>query len=144
MVKVSNPFVLVATVLFVGLFAVLVAPSGAAFGFSFPFGTIVAGPGLGAAGPSTFDTYYNDATMANAGTTADAAANGYGFSPVPGVLPCIPFGPGGLANAATGAGLGEDSTLATSFTTAGGLAGFPGLGAAHFTGTFPEFCLNLF
>lgn len=148
MIKVRKAYVLVAAGLFVALVAT--ATASAAFGFSSPLTTIVAGPGLAAAGPSTFNTYSHDATFSNAQAAADAAVNG--FSPLPGVLPGIPFGgcgfgPAGVANAANsmaGANFGEDNTFATSFSTAGGIAGLPGIGGAHFAGAFPEFSLNLF
>lgn len=147
MIKVRKVYVLVAAGLLFTL-ALSLATASAAFGFSSPFTTIVAGPGLAAGGPATFNTYSHDATMANAGAAADAAVNG--FSPLPGVLPGIPFcgfGPFGVANAANSmanSNFGEDNTFATSFSTAGGVAGFPGIGAAHFAGAFPEFSLNLF
>jgi hypothetical protein len=161
MIKVRKAYVLVIA----GLLApALIASAAAAFGFSFPFGTIVAGPGLAAAGPTTFNTYFHDSTFANAGCAADVAANAYapglgcgipfgtcgGFSPLPGCLPAIPFGyglgPYGVANAANTlatSGWGQDNTFATSFSTGGAVAGAP-LGAAHFAGTFPQFALNLF
>ena len=158
MIKVRKAYVLVIAGLLASL---LVSGASAAFGFSFPFGSIVAGPGLATAGPTTFNTYFHDATMANAGVAADAAVNGYGgyglpfmggpgaggFSPLPGVLPGIPFGMGpyGYGNAVNtmaGSSWGNDNTFATSFSTAGG-AGM-GLGGAHFAGAFPEFSLNLF
>jgi len=154
MIKVRKAYVFVAAGLFVALIALMSPVAGAAFGFSSPMTTIVAGPGLGAAGPSTFNTYSHDSSIANAGASADAAVNGYGgggFSPLPGVLPGIPFGSGyggGVANAAnamTTANAANDHTFATSFSTAGGLvAGLPGIGAAHFAGAYPEFSLNLF
>jgi hypothetical protein len=151
MIKVRNAYVLVIA----GLLASLsIVGASAAFGFSSPLTTIVAGPGLAAAGPTTFNTYFHDATMANTAAQADAAANVYGvggFSPIPGVLPGIPFGLGGLgpfgtadaANSLAASNWGEDNTFATSFSTAGGVAGL-GLGACNFAGTFPEFSLNLF
>ena len=153
MIKVSKAYVLVAA----GLLVVLMSTAAsAAFGFSFPLGTIVGGPGLAAAGPSTFNTYFNDATMANAGASTDAAVNGFGSGVpfgVPG-LPCLPcgggfgFSPFGVANAAnalTASNWGESNTFATSFSSAGGLAaGCPGLGETHFAGSFPEFGLNLY
>ena len=147
MIKVSKVLVPILTALALVLLA---GSAAAAFGFSFPFGTIVAGPGLASAGPTTFNTYFHDGTMANAVASADAAVNG--FSPVPGVLPGIPwgcgpcgygYGPYGVANAANQlaqSACGTDNTLATSFSTAG--AGGYGLTPAHFAGTFPEFALN--
>lgn len=154
MIKVRNACVLVIAGLLASLF---IANAGAAFGFSFPFGTIVAGPGLAAAGPTTFNTYFHDATMANSGASADAAANAVapagGFSPVPGCLPAVPFGGFGLgvpfgtantANSLAQSAAGEDNTLATSFSTAGAVGGFPGLCGAHFAGSYPEFALNFF
>lgn len=148
MIKVRKAYVLVAAGL---LIALLATSASAAFGFSFPMGTIVGGPGLAAAGPTTFNTYSHDATMANSGAAADAAVNG--FSPIPGVLPGMPFGCGfgfgpfgtaSAANSMVGSNFAEDDTFATSFSTAGGIAGVPALGGVHFAGTFPEFALNLF
>ncbi|WP_424359715.1 hypothetical protein [Methanocella sp. MCL-LM] len=148
MIKVRIAYVLVAAGL---LFVLASLAANAAFGFSFPMGTIVAGPGLAAAGPTTFNTYSHDATMANSQAAADAAVNG--FSPLPGVLPGMPFGcgyglgPFGVANVANsmvGANAAEDHTFATSFSTAGGIAGVPALGGVHFAGAYPEFALNLF
>jgi hypothetical protein len=145
MIKVRKAYVLVIAGLMASLF---VAGASAAFGFSSPLTTIVAGPGLAAAGPTTFNTYSNTATMANAGAAADTAVNG--FSPVPGCLPAIPFGgfgPFGVANAAnamTTANAADSNTFATSFSNAGGVAGFPGIGACNFAGQFPEFALNFF
>jgi hypothetical protein len=144
MIKVRKAYVLVMAGLLASLFIV---SASAAFGFSSPLTTIVAGPGLAAAGPTTFNTYSNSASMANAGTAADVAVNG--FSPVPGCLPAIPFGgfgPFGVANAANSlstANAAQSDTFATSFSTAGG-AGFGGMGACNFAGTFPEFSLNMF
>jgi hypothetical protein len=147
MIKVRKTYVLVMAGLLASLFIV---SASAAFGFSSPLTTIVAGPGLGAAGPTTFNTYSNSANMANVGTAADVAVNG--FSPVPGVLPPVPFGwggfgPFGVANAANSlatANAAQSDTFATSFSTAGGVAGFGGIGACNFAGAFPEFSLNLF
>jgi hypothetical protein len=147
MIKVRKTYVLVIAGLIASLFVV---SASAAFGFSSPLTTIVAGPGLAAAGPTTFNTYSNTASMANAGTAADMAVNG--FSPVPGCLPAIPFGlggwgPYGVANAANAlctANAADSNTFATSFSTAGGVAGFPGIGACNFAGQFPEFALNFF
>lgn len=148
MIKARTAYVLVAAGL---LFVLTSLAASAAFGFSFPMGTIVAGPGLAAAGPTTFNTYYHDATMANSGAAADVAVNG--FSPIPGVLPGMPFGCGygwgpygtaSAANSMVGASCGEDTTFATSFSTAGGIAGVPALGGVHFAGAYPEFALNLF
>jgi hypothetical protein len=149
MIKVRKAYVLVIAGLIASLFVV---GASAAFGFSSPLTTIVAGPGLAAAGPTTFNKYSHHADMANAGAAADAAVNGFGggFSPIPGCLPPIPFGgfgPIGVANAANAlstANAAEDDTFATSFSTAGGIAGVPGIGACNFAGTFPEFALNLF
>jgi hypothetical protein len=151
MIKVRKAYVLVIAGLLASL---LIVGASAAFGFSSPLTTIVAGPGLAAAGPTTFNTYSHDATMTNAAAQADAAVNGFGggFSPIPGCLPGIPFGLGGwgpsgvanVANSGAVSNFGEDNTFATSFSTAGGVAGFPGLGACNFAGTFPEFALNLF
>jgi hypothetical protein len=132
------------------LASLFIVSASAAFGFSSPLTTIVAGPGLGAAGPTTFNTYSHNANMANVGTAADVAVNG--FSPVPGVLPPVPFGWGGFgpfgvsnaANSLATANAANDNTFATSFSTAGGIGGFPGLGACNFAGAFPEFSLNLF
>lgn len=150
MIKVRKAYVLVIAGLLASLFVV---SASAAFGFSSPLTTIVAGPGLAAAGPTTFNTYFHDATMTNAAAQADAAVNGFGggFSPIPGCLPGIPFGlggwgPAGVANAAnalTTANWGEDNTFATSFSNAGLVAGLP-LGACNFAGSFPEFSLNFF
>ena len=150
MIEVRKAYVLVAAGLLI--IALTTTAASAAFGFSFPMGTIVAGPGLAAAGPTTFNTYSHDATMANSQAAADAAVNA--FSPLPGLLPGIPFGgygyglgPSGVANVANtmvGANAAEDHTFATSFSTAGGIAGVPGLGGVHFAGAFPEFALNLF
>ncbi|WP_048197946.1 hypothetical protein [Methanocella arvoryzae] len=148
MIEVRKAYILVAVGL---LIALTTTAAGAAFGFSFPMGTIVAGPGLATAGPTTFNTFSHDATMVNSQAAADAAVNA--FSPLPGVLPGIPFGwgfglgPSGVANVANtmvGANAAEDHTFATSFSTAGGIAGVPGLGGVHFAGAFPEFALNLF
>ncbi len=150
MIKVRKAYVLVIAGLLASLFIV---GASAAFGFSSPLTTIVAGPGLAAAGPTTFNTYSHDATMTNAAAQADAAVNGFGgggFSPIPGVLPGIPFGLGGCgpvgvadaANSLATSNFGEDNTFATSFSTAG-LGGL-GLGAVNFAGTFPEFALNMF
>jgi hypothetical protein len=150
MIKVRKAYVIVIAGLLASLFIV---SASAAFGFSSPITTIVAGPGLAAAGPATFNTYFHDATMTNAAAEADAAVNGFGggFSPIPGCLPGIPFGLGGwgpygvanAANALTTANAANDHTFATSFSTAGGVAGLP-LGACNFAGTFPEFALNFF
>jgi len=151
MIQVRKAFVLVLAGLLASLFIV---SASAAFGFSSPLTTIVAGPGLATAGPTTFNTYSHDATMTNAVAQADAAVNGYGvggFSPVPGCLPAIPWGLGGwgpagvanTANALQSASWGEDNTFATSFSTAGGVAALP-LGACSFAGSFPEFALNFF
>jgi nitrate reductase NapE component len=174
MIKVRKTFVLKKTfvlrkafvLVVAGLLAPMLAVSAvAAFGFSFPYGSIVAGPGLAAAGPSTFNTYFHDSTMANAGVAADAATNFLGagglpglpvpFGPVPvgiGCIPGIPFGVGpygtsSAANSLATSNIAEDKTFATSFSTAGGVAAAPGLpaiGAAHFSGNYPEFSLNLF
>jgi hypothetical protein len=152
MIKVRKAYVLVIAGLIASLFIV---SASAAFGFSSPLTTIVAGPGLAAAGPTTFNTYSHRADMTNVGAAADAAVNGFGaggFSPIPGCLPGIPFGLGGwgpagvasAANALTTANCAEDDTFATSFSTAGGVAGFGGIGACNFAGAFPEFSLNLF
>ncbi|OPY27615.1 MAG: hypothetical protein A4E28_01950 [Methanocella sp. PtaU1.Bin125] len=151
MIKVRKAYVFVMAGLLASLFVV---SASAAFGFSSPFTTIVAGPGLSAVGPTTFNTYYHDGTMASSAAQADAAVNGFGaggFSPIPGCLPGIPFGlggwgPAGVANAANSMAANnwaEDNTFATSFSTAGGATGLP-LGACNFAGTFPEFTLNLF
>jgi hypothetical protein len=153
MIKVRKAYVLVIAGLMASLFIV---SASAAFGFSSPLTTIVAGPGLAAAGPTTFNTYSHSADMSNVGTAADAAVNGFsgggGFSPIPGCLPGIPFGVGGFgtggvanaANAMTTANCARDDTFATSFSNAGGIAGFGGIGACNFAGAFPEFSLNLF
>lgn len=151
MIKVRKAYVLVVAGLLASLFIV---SASAAFGFSSPLTTIVAGPGLAAAGPTTFNTFSRNANMANVGTAAEAAVGGFGaggFSPIPGCLPGIPFGVGGWGPAATDAlataNAAEDNTFATSFSTAGGVAavpGFGGIGACNFAGAFPEFSLNLF
>ena len=150
MIQVRKAYVLMVAGLLASLFIV---SASAAFGFSSPLTTIVAGPGLSAAGPTSFNTYSHDATMTNAVAQADAAVNGYGagFSPIPGCLPGIPFGMGGFgplgvanaANALQTANWGEDNTFATSFNTAGGVASLP-FGACNFAGTFPQFALNFF
>ena len=141
MIKVRKAYVLVIAGLLASLF---VLSASAAFGFSSPITTIVAGPGLATAGPTSFNTYSNDATLASANTAVDA-----GFSPIPGVLPGIPFGcapfgcvPFASPSALTTANAADSNTFATSFNTAGA-AGL-GLGAAHFAGQFPEFALNFF
>jgi hypothetical protein len=150
MIKVRKAYVLVMAGLLASLFIV---SASAAFGFSSPLTTIVAGPGLAAAGPTTFNTLSHHSDMANAVATADQAVNG--FSPVPGCLPCVPWGYGGwgpsgvanVANAMEATNCGSDDTFATSFSNAGGVAagpGFGGIGACSFAGTFPEFALNLF
>jgi hypothetical protein len=150
MIKVRKAYVLVVAGLLASLFIV---SASAAFGFSSPLTTIVAGPGLAAAGPTTFNTYSNNANMVNTAAAADVAVNG--FSPVPGVLPPVPFGwggfgPFGVANAANSmvnANAANSNTFATSFSNAGGIAavpGFGGIGACSFAGAFPEFALNLF
>ena len=150
MIKVRKAYVLVVAGLLASLFIV---SASAAFGFSSPLTTIVAGPGLAAAGPTTFNTFSNNACMANAAAASDVAVNG--FSPVPGCLPAIPFGCGGFgpfgvanaANAMTNANAAHSNTFATSFSNAGGIAavpGFGGIGACSFAGAFPEFALNLF
>ena len=147
MIKVRKAYVLVIA----GLLASLcIASASAAFGFSSPITTIVAGPGLSAAGPTTFNTYSNQANMFNAGASADAAVNAY--SPVPGCLPAMPlglfpwsWGPTAVSNAANtmaNTACGTSNTLATSFSTAGA-AGL-GLGAAYFTGAYPQFALDFF
>lgn len=146
--KVSKAYVLVVA----GLLAILSVTAGAsaAFGFSSPVGSIVAGPGLATAGPTTFNTYYHDSNMANSGVATDVAVNGVagGFSPLPGCLPAIPWGVGPIgaygnaANAMATGNCAEDTTFATSFSTAGGVG--LGLGGVHFAGTIPEFSLNLF
>jgi hypothetical protein len=144
MIKVRKAYVLVIAGLLASLFIV---SASAAFGFSSPLTTIVAGPGLAAAGPTTFNTYSHNADMSNVGVAADAAVNG--FSPVPGCLPAIPFGgfsPFGVASAANAlqtANCAQDNTFATSFSTAGGVAALP-FGGCSFAGAFPEFSLNLF
>jgi len=145
MIKVRKAYVLVMAGLLASLFIV---NASAAFGFSSPLTTIVAGPGLAAAGPTTFNTYSNTACMANAAASADAAVNG--FSPVPGCLPAIPWGgcaPFGVANAANQIATqnaANSNTFATSFSNAGVLGGIPGIGACNFAGAFPQFALNLF
>lgn len=165
MIQVRKAYVLVLAGLLASLFTV---SASAAFGFSSPLTTIVAGPGLAAAGPTTFNTYSHTANMANAVAQADAAVNGIGgwgcgpygvpfgcgpcdggFSPVPGCLPAIPwgfggYGPAGVANVANElatSNCGTDNTFATSFSTAGG--GLP-FGACNFAGQFPEFSVNFF
>lgn len=150
MIKVRKAYVLVLAGLLASL---LMVGASAAFGFSSPLTTIVAGPGLVAAGPTTFNTYSHNAAMTNVGAAADEAVNAFdgGFSPLPGCLPPIPFGWGGFgpfgvantANVLETANCGQDSTFATSFSTAGGVAGIP-FGACNFAGAFPEFSLNLF
>jgi hypothetical protein len=150
MIQVRKAYVFMVAGLLASLFIV---SASAAFGFSSPLTTIVAGPGLLAAGPTTFNTYSHNANMANSAAQADAAVNGFGaggFSPIPGCLPGIPFGlggwgPAGVANAANSlatANAANDNTFATSFSTAG-VAGLP-FGACNFAGTFPEFALNFF
>ncbi len=62
MIKVRKAYVLVMAGLMASLFIV---SASAAFGFSSPLTTIVAGPGLAAAGPTTFNTYSHNANMAN-------------------------------------------------------------------------------
>jgi hypothetical protein len=152
MIKVRKAYVLVIAGLMASLFIV---SASAAFGFSSPLTTIVAGPGLAAAGPTTFNTYSHNANMVNTAAQADVAVNAFGgggFSPIPGCLPGIPFGlggwgPAGVANAANSLATANsacDNTFATSFSTAGGVAGLGGIGACNFAGTFPEFSLNLF
>ena len=156
MIKVSKAYVLVIAGLLVSL---LTVSASAAFGFSSPITTVVAGPGLAAAGPTTFNTYSHTANMANAVAQSDAAVNG--FSPIPGYLPSIPWGlgcgypcgyglgwgPTGVANAANAlstANTGCDNTFATSFSTAGGLAAWPSLCSANFAGQYPPFSMNFF
>jgi hypothetical protein len=102
MIKLSKVSVLV----LVALLPLLMSTAMAGFAFSCPFGSVITSPlGFGGA-PTTFNTYVHDVTGVSAG--AEGA--------------CLPFGSpfGWGTNAA------EDSTFATSFTTAGCPA-FPGL-----------------
>jgi hypothetical protein len=66
----------------------------AAFAFSVPSLSIVAGPGLGMGGPTVFNTYSHDLTTLGSGAAASAAANVYGapsYGASTGVA--MPFGP---------------------------------------------------
>lgn len=162
MIKVRKAYILVLATI---MAQALVTTSLAAFGFSFPFGTIVAGPGISSVGPTTFNTFFHDATMTNVGAASDAAANAIAGIPFtstgvpffgPGCIPGVPFGfsPFGIgseigesniANVGANANWAEDNTFATSFSTAGGVtAGFPGLVGGSFAGQFPLFGLNFF
>ena len=161
MFKVRKVYVLI---LAAAMLQMLVMTSAAAFGFSNPVGSVVAGPGLWAAGPTTFNTYFHEADIINTGAVADTAVNafplcgpGYPFCAPgvpffgPGCIPGVPFGfsPYGVANAANagaGSSIATDDTFATSFSTAGGVAapGYPGLIQGHLAGAFPQFALNFF
>lgn len=130
--------------------AVLAMPSLAAFSFSFPVGTITAGPGAAAIGPTSFDTYYHNAAQAAAGTAAGFGVGGLPLMGVPFAGPgCDCFGPGvipGLPGAGFewGAQAAGDTTFATSFNNAGAAGLIPNICGASFAGQFPLFSLNLF
>ena len=74
MIKLSKAYVLILVTLII---PVLACTATGAFAFSFPQGTVVAGPGLGAGGPTSFNTYSHDFTALGSGASADAAANAY-------------------------------------------------------------------
>ena len=171
MIKLSKAYVLILVTLII---PVLACTATGAFAFSFPQGTVVAGPGLGAGGPTSFNTYMHDYTELGSGAAADAAANVYAapsvgtsgiampFGPacpgIPGFGNCLPFNPfaSGSAfasnpvaasqavNSQVGRQALEDNTFATSFYTAGG-SPFSGLCNACISGNSPqEFTLQFF
>jgi hypothetical protein len=72
MIKPSKAYVLILVAL---MLPVLAFPATGAFAFSFPQGTVVAGPGLGCGGPTVFNTYSHDLTTVGSGVSADVAAN---------------------------------------------------------------------
>lgn len=130
---------------------VVATPAMAAFSFSFPVGTITAGPGALASGPTSFDTYYSTSGQASTG-----GYSGYGIGGMP--LMGVPFaGPGmdcfgpcgipalplGGCGAAYGSEVAGQTTFATSFDTAGGGL-IPNICGGSFAGQFPLFTLNMF
>jgi len=91
MIKPSKAYLLILAAL---LLPVLAFSATGAFAFSFPQGTVVAGPGLGSGGPTVFNTYSHDLTTLGSGASADVAANAgaapsYGYS----TGLALPFGP---------------------------------------------------
>ncbi len=94
MIKLSKAYVLILVAL---ALPVLASAATAAFAFSVPSLSIVAGPGLGG-GPTVFNTYSHDLTTIGSGAAASAAANAYAAPSmgqscgvVPGWIP--PLGP---------------------------------------------------
>lgn len=157
MIKLSKACVLILLAL---LIAVLSYTAAGAFAFSFPQGTVVAGPGLGS-GPTVFNTYSHDLTTIGSGASADVAADvggaavsgwvpplGPACPAIPGIgaLPVsLPFGWGQAANEQIGTQAAEDNTFATSFYTAGGAGAWPGLCNAYISGNDPQqFALQFF
>jgi hypothetical protein len=93
MIKPSKAYLLIFAAL---LLPVLALSATGAFAFSFPQGSVVAGPGLGLGGPTMFNTYSHDVTTlgtgAAAGVAADAGASpSLGYSTGAGLA--LPFGP---------------------------------------------------
>jgi hypothetical protein len=124
MLKVSKACVFLLAVIAVQL---MVTASTAAFAFSFPIGTIVAGPGLyGSAVPASFQTYYAE------GCGVNAAYGPWG----PWGMGCAPFlfSPCGYSG-------GGQSVFATSFNSGGGCSPLTGLSVA---GQLPLFSLSFF
>src|SRR5208337_3030365 len=72
MIKPSKAYVLILVAL---MLPVIALPATGAFAFSFPQGTVIAGPGLGSGGPTVFNTYSHDLTTVGSGASADVAAN---------------------------------------------------------------------
>ncbi len=94
MIKLSKAYVLIMVAL---LLPFLASTATAAFAFSVPSLSIVAGPGLGG-GPTVFNTYSHDLTTISSGAAASAAANavatpswGESWGASPGWIP--PLGP---------------------------------------------------
>jgi hypothetical protein len=94
MIKLSKAYVLILVAL---LLPFLASTATAAFAFSVPSLSIVAGPGLGG-GPTAFNTYSHDFTTLSSGTAASAASNalatpsfGTSAGTAPGWIP--PLGP---------------------------------------------------
>jgi hypothetical protein len=87
---------------------ILACSATAAFSFSVPSLSITAGPGLGLAGPTVFNTYSHDLTTLGSGAAASAAANAYaapsyGYGAGTGWIP--PVGPACLPIPGCGSGL---------------------------------------
>jgi|GEM_PF-5286247 len=72
MIKPSKAYVLILVTL---MLPVLAYPATGAFAFSFPQGTVIAGPGLGCGGPTVFNTYSHDFTTVGSGASAGVAAD---------------------------------------------------------------------